>query len=537
MLPAMAGASVDPGSALHAYARARMADGDGALGLAVASYSAALKLDPARIEIARRSYVQALESGDKALALRSAVLLDQAGALPRDGTLLRIGDALERRDWTGARQLTDRMVEEGNFSFLAPIVKSWISVGEGPYAPPIVDGTDRFAALAQRYIDEHVALQALGQRDIAAAVPALRRAIALRGVDGAALRLDFAAQLAAQGAKAEALLLLPVGEAQFARARADVDRGRKARKGASLTPAQGYARLLSRLAVDVGSDASGMVLAVRLARMATFADPQGPEARIVAARLLTIGGHPVAAADEARKVPPTGWYGALGQAELVDALAAGDRMDEALALARILAAEPGAEAERQVRLGRLLAETRDFEGAAAAFRTAQASYPEADTPWTLLLFEGSALEQAKRWDEARAVLERAAKIAPNEPVILNYLGYAQIERRQNVEEALLLLKKASALKPQDASITDSLGWAQFVTGNVAAAVPVLERAAAAAPGDATINEHLGDALWSAGRRYEARYAWQAAAIYAEGDIAARLAAKRKEGLKPEYAAP
>ena len=98
-------------------------------------------------------------------------------------------------------------------------------------------------------------------------------------------------------------------------------------------------------------------------------------------------------------------------------------------------------------------------------------------------------------------------------------------------------KHGSALKPQDASITDSLGWAQFVTGNVAAAVPVLERAAAAAPGDATINEHLGDALWSAGRRYEARYAWQAAAIYAEGDIAERLAAKRKEGLKPEYAAP
>jgi len=100
-----------------------------------------------------------------------------------------------------------------------------------------------------------------------------------------------------------------------------------------------------------------------------------------------------------------------------------------------------------------------------------------------------------------------------------------------------LLKKASALKPQDASITDSLGWAQFVTGNVREAVPVLERAAAAAPTDSTINEHLGDALWVAGRRYEARYAWAAASVFAEGDVAERLAAKRKEGMKPEYAAP
>ena len=158
-------------------------------------------------------------------------------------------------------------------------------------------------------------------------------------------------------------------------------------------------------------------------------------------------------------------------------------------------------------------------------------------PWALLLFEGSALEQGKRWDEARAVLEKAAIMAPNEPVILNYLGYAQIERRQNVDAALDLLKKASALKPQDASITDSLGWAKFVTGDVNGAVPVLERAAAGAPGDATINEHLGDALWTAGRRYEARYAWRAAAVFAEGDVANRLAAKAREGLKPEYAAP
>lgn len=536
--PAVAGASVEPDGALHAYARARMADGDGALTLAVANYREALRQDPARIEIARRSYAQAMESGDRLLARQSAQLLDDAGALPRDGTLLRIGDALIAKDWAGAQAMTDRMVEEGNFAFLAPIIRSWISLGESRYAPPVIDGKDRFAALGLRYADEHIAFQALARRDLATAVPAIRKALAIRSGDGATLRLAFAGQLAARGAKTEALVLLPVGSANFARARADIERGKLPRPiSAAVTPAQGFARLLSRLAVDVSSDNGAGTLGLRLARIATFADPDSPEIHMVAARLLTAQNHAAGGAAEAGKVPAKDWYGAVAQAELIDALAAAGDMDGALTQAQAQADEPGAEAERQVRLGRLLAQKQDFDGAAAAFRAAQAGYALDQMPWTLLLFEGSALEQGKRWDEARAVLERAAKIAPNEPVILNYLGYAQIERRQNVEAALELLKKASALKPQDASITDSLGWAQFVTGNVDAAVPVLERAAAAAPTDSTINEHLGDALWVAGRRYEARYAWAAASVFAEGDVAERLAAKRKEGMKPEYAAP
>lgn len=445
---------------------------------------------------------------------------------------------MARKDWGGATGLTDRMVEEGNFAFLAPILRSWISLGTGKYAPPIVDGKDRFSALAQRYVDEHVALLSLGRKDIPTARGAIAKALIVRANDTALLRLGFAAQLAARGEKADALSLLPEKNATLACARfailKDKDIGPV---GAPLNPAQGFARLLARLAVDVGGDGGANRLGLRLARIATFADPQSADAHLAAARLLTAVGQGQAAVVEARAVPDNGCYAALAQYELVDALAADGQTDAALALAKAQALQPYADTDRLVRLGQLLSGKRDFDAAAATFRAAQYRYKPDAVPWTLLLLEGSALEQGKRWAEARAVLERAVTLAPNEPVILNYLGYAQIERRQNVGAALDLLKRASALKPDDASITDSFGWAQYVTGDAAAAVPILERAALGAPADVTVNEHLGDALWTVGRRYEARYAWRAAALNAQGDVATRLEAKTKEGWKPEYAAP
>jgi Flp pilus assembly protein TadD len=122
-------------------------------------------------------------------------------------------------------------------------------------------------------------------------------------------------------------------------------------------------------------------------------------------------------------------------------------------------------------------------------------------------------------------------------VVLNFLGYSQLERRENLAEAERLIREASKLQPDDAAITDSLGWALYVRGDLPQAIALLERAAQSQPADTAINEHLGDAYYSAGRRFEARYAWQAALTYAEGDAATRLRAKIDSGLKPALAAP
>jgi len=121
--------------------------------------------------------------------------------------------------------------------------------------------------------------------------------------------------------------------------------------------------------------------------------------------------------------------------------------------------------------------------------------------------------------------------------VLNYLGYARLERGQKLDEAEAMIAEASRRAPDDASITDSLGWAQFKRGKVTEAIATLQRAAAADPGQAEIHEHLGDALYTAGRKYEARFAWNAALVTAEDDVRARIAAKVAGGLLPATAAP
>jgi Flp pilus assembly protein TadD len=515
---------------LNAYARARLADADGQGGIAVSAYREALVGDPANVEIAARSYRQAIESGDMPLALRSARVLDQAGMLPRDGTLLFIVEAMAGRDWRAARSLGDRLVKEESFGFLAPIVLSWVSVADGPYVAPRPVIGARFALLTQRYVDEHAALQALGRGDADGALPMLERALALRTSPLSGLRILAAQRLVVLGRRDRALALLGGEDADSAilRARAAIAAGGKA-ASPPLTPAQGMARLLGRLADDLTSEGSTSPMALTLARLATFADPQSAELRLGVARQLTARDFAAEAVAEAACIPDGSPFAVAAQDVRVDALAAQGSKAEALALARALAAGASAGSAEYVRLGGLLADGGDYDGAASAYRNAHRFYAGDGVPWTLYLLEGSALERGGRWEEARAALRKAAELAPEEPVVLNYLGYAQVERGQNVKEALTLLRKASALRPDDPSITDSLGWAHFMSGDVAAAVPMLERAAAGAPSDVTINEHLGDALWAAGRRYEARYAWRAASIFAEGDAVARLADKLRDG--------
>ncbi len=152
--------------------------------------------------------------------------------------------------------------------------------------------------------------------------------------------------------------------------------------------------------------------------------------------------------------------------------------------------------------------------------------------WRLLYSRGIALEREKDWKNAEKDFLQALELSPEQPLVLNYLGYSWLEQGENFLLAKDMIEKAVNLKPNDGYIVDSLGWAFYCLGDFKNAVQYLERAVELMPGDPIINDHLGDAFWQAGRNLEAKYQWQRAlTLGADGRDAKIISKKIDRGLE------
>lgn len=158
--------------------------------------------------------------------------------------------------------------------------------------------------------------------------------------------------------------------------------------------------------------------------------------------------------------------------------------------------------------------------------------------WVYYYARGTSYERLKNWPAAEADLEKALALYPDQPLILNYLGYSWIDQGRNLKEGMAHIEKAVALKPDDGYIVDSLGWAHYKQGNFKEAVRYLERAVELKPDDAVLNDHLGDALWRVGREREARYQWdQALSLKPEPEDLEKIRKKIETGLTNETDKP
>ncbi|MBO6949659.1 MAG: tetratricopeptide repeat protein [Rhodospirillales bacterium] len=154
--------------------------------------------------------------------------------------------------------------------------------------------------------------------------------------------------------------------------------------------------------------------------------------------------------------------------------------------------------------------------------------------WQLLYSRGIVLERAKEWDRAEADFLKALEFEPDQPLVLNYLGYSWVEQKKNLEQALTMIKTAVSKRPHDGYITDSLGWVYYQFGRYEEAVPELERAVELRPEDPVINDHLGDAYWKVGRRLEATFQWNhSLSLDPEPELKETLEKKLKDGLVEE----
>jgi tetratricopeptide (TPR) repeat protein len=209
-----------------------------------------------------------------------------------------------------------------------------------------------------------------------------------------------------------------------------------------------------------------------------------------------------------------------------------DKVDDAKAILDKLAADDPKDLKVLDALGSIMRVRKRYTEAVDYYTRALALVKQpTKRHWSLYYSRGTCYERLKDWPPAEADLQTALKLYPDQPMVLNYLGYSWIDQNRNLKEGMALIEKAVALKPDDGYIVDSLGWAHYKLGNYKEAVRFLERAVELKPEDPVLNDHLGDALWHVGREREARFQWdQALTLEPEPEEVEKIKKKLADGL-------
>ena len=273
--------------------------------------------------------------------------------------------------------------------------------------------------------------------------------------------------------------------------------------------------------------------ALALANMATTLRPGFAPAVMVAATALQQNSRyadAIAVLDAIPKRSPFSWMARLHLADSMDRL---DKTDEAVSILNLLAEERPTLARPLIQLGDVQRRHEQFAQAAQTYTQALERIAEpGEAQWGLFYSRGVSYERSQQWPKAEADFLRALELSPDQPAVLNYLGYLWIDEGVHLERALKMIEKAVEMRPRDGAIVDSFGWGLYRTGDFPGAVKQLERAVMLSPADAVINDHLGDALWQVGRMREARFQWERALIMKPDDaLAQSIELKLQSGLK------
>lgn len=499
-------------TAAHGYVLGRFADADDRLADAARYYEEARKAEPGDITLMRRTFDTAIAAGDEKLAVELAHRLDAAKAGDSTVALVRLADALDRRDWNAADAARPGLADAGYAAVVGPIVDAWTLYGRGKTdaALAAIDPA-KFQGFARSYVTEHRALMLSAAKRWTEATPLYAALLAGEARSVTRLRVASAGALQASNRLPQATAVLAGGgggDPALALGQARLASGKPLAPLAT-EPRQGVAWLVARLAGDLARE-KPVPLALVFARVSTFLAPEAADTWLITGDVLARSDRWDAALAAYANVKPNDPMFAVAQARRAVGLSEEGRNDDARKLLETATGSAAATSDDWLRLGDFDRKLNNNAAAAIAYDRAIKVAGSTEAGWALYFLRGSAYEQAGDWARAERDLRTALGLAPTEPAVLNYLGYALLDRGLKLPEAQALIENASKLKPDDGFITDSLGWAYYRTGQYDKAVPVLERAVADEPGDPTINEHLGDAYWRVGRRIEARFRWRAA---------------------------
>lgn len=267
-------------------------------------------------------------------------------------------------------------------------------------------------------------------------------------------------------------------------------------------------------------------------RLALRLDPQEYEAWVFLGDILAQTDDHDAARAAYNKVPASSSDWVDARERVIASYQSEDNIDQALKMALDLAKIAPDDRDAQVVVADLYRAAGRFPEAVVVLDKLIAADP-AGADWAIYYERGTSLDRAGRWPEAEKDLQKALALRPDQPDVLNYLGYSWVTRGERLQQAVTMLQKAYLAQPNSGEIADSLGWAYFNMGDFKQAVQRLERAVSLEPINPEINDHLGDAYWRAGRKTEAQFQWnRVLSLQPSSDLKASVQRKLNQGLDP-----
>ncbi|MCB1531068.1 MAG: tetratricopeptide repeat protein [Rhodospirillales bacterium] len=498
-----------------------------------------LEYDPDNPELQKRAMILAMGSGETSRAISQAREILKTDPQNVLAILFVTIDSFSRQDYAATIQTLSTMPEGGMADFVRPLLLAWAKAGQGKTETDALAENSPLHAYHAFLIADYLGktdkidsyLEKILQ-DTAIDIYELKNIADIYAKHG---KTDKAKELY------ETILATQPDNEQILTRLARIKEGKPAASPGDLTPVsspeQGAAEAIfdmARVLFSEYSDDSAMVFS----RMALHLNPALSEARILLANIMVRNNRLDRAISYYRSLTPDDENYIPAQQRAADLLEREGRSEKAAEILKKLY-DQKKDLNTLILTGDMYRRAEDYESAVKIYNQA-AEALGGNIPkkyWHLLYTRGIAYERLGETERAEKDLKAALSFQPDDPYVLNYLGYSWANRGENLEDSLRMIEKAVTLQPDDGYIVDSLGWVLYRMGKHQASAETLELAVELQPYDPTINDHLGDAYWRVGRKREARFQWERALNYAgeegntsEEGMEEKLRAKLQNGL-------
>jgi len=519
------------------YLAARHASVERDAASAAAFYRSALRTDPKNNELLDRAFISSLADGDidEAVKLADRILtMDKANRVAR--LVVGVRD-LKQKKYPAAQLNINQSIRGPITDLVATLLSGWASYGAGD-AKAAVAGIDKLTGPEWYPIfkDLHTGMiLEISGKDKDAGTR-FERAYKL---DDSMLRVSdaYARWLSRNKDGAAAAGIYEAFDKKLPRHPLVQEGLRDTKAGKKLPPLVDSAQAGAAEALyGIGATLTrrgGEDLALVYLQLALYLQPNHPLALLSLADLYESVKKPQMAIKVYERMPASSPLKRNAQIQLATNLDAADRSEEAIKILKGVTAEAPKDIEAIMALGNIERGRKKFSDCAATYTQAIDAAPGVTdkNTWVTYYYRGICEERSKQWSKAETDMRKALELQPEQPHVLNYLGYSWIDQGINLDEGMKMIRRAVDQRPDDGYIVDSLGWAFYRIGNFEDAVKNLERAIDLKPEDPTINDHLGDAYWRVGRTLEAKFQWaHARDLKPEAEELPKIEAKITNGL-------